>query len=157
MIALIWAMDENNLIGYNNKLPWDIPEELQYFKAITLNQTILIGFNTFASLNYKSLPKRKTIVVTRKENFNIYDSNVIIINDLEKILNQYKNSQEILFVAGGKMIYEAAWNYADYLYVTIIKGKFKGDTYFFKHNYDHFKLTKSQEFEKFTTYVYERN
>lgn len=157
MIALIWAMDNNNLIGHKNRLPWSISEELQYFKKITLNKTILMGFNTFASLNYRSLPNRKTIVITRKTNYQSNDSNVIVSNDLQKILKDYKQQKEILFVAGGKEIYQSAWEWADFLYISVIKEIYQGDLYFFHHTYDGFNLIDKQEYEKFTTFVYERS
>lgn len=157
MIALIWAMDNNNLIGCDNKLPWSVDEELQYFKKITLNKTILMGFNTFASINYRPLPNRKTIVITRKTNYQIDNPNVIISNDLKATLKKYKHQKEILFVAGGKEIYQNSWKAADFLYVSIIKGNYSGDLYFFEHSYDEFNLIDKQEYEKFTTFVYERS
>ena len=50
MLAIIVAMDLNNLIGKNNDLPWNYPEDLQYFKQVTLNKKVLMGYNTFLSI-----------------------------------------------------------------------------------------------------------
>ena len=44
---LIVAMSKNGVIGSNNKLPWHIPEDLRYFKAITMNSIIIMGRKTF--------------------------------------------------------------------------------------------------------------
>ena len=46
MISIIVAIDKNNLIGNNNSLPWNYPEDLKYFREITLNKTVLMGKNT---------------------------------------------------------------------------------------------------------------
>ncbi len=35
MISMIWAMDENWLIGKDNVLPWHYPKDLAYFKNKT--------------------------------------------------------------------------------------------------------------------------
>ena len=60
MISMILAMDINNLVGKNNDLPWHYPEDLQYFKNVTLNKKVLMGYNTYLSIVNrlgKPLPK----------------------------------------------------------------------------------------------------
>ena len=58
MITLIWAMDENQLIGNGDRLPWHIPEDLEKFREVTRGQTVLMGDATYKSLKryYKSTP-----------------------------------------------------------------------------------------------------
>ena len=65
MISIIVAIGNHNLIGKGNDLPWHYPEDLQYFKEKTVNQTVLMGENTFYSIMdrlHKPLPKRNNIV-----------------------------------------------------------------------------------------------
>ena len=72
MFSLIAAVAKNYCIGNNNKIPWDIPEDFQYFKKTTLGKTCLMGQTTFESiLGYlgKPLPGRQTVVITRDKNF----------------------------------------------------------------------------------------
>lgn len=57
-LSIIVAMDENNLIGRDNSLPWHLPADLKYFKQQTLNKTILMGRKTCESLPYV-LPQKK--------------------------------------------------------------------------------------------------
>ncbi len=79
MISIIVAIDKNNLIGNNNSLPWNYPEDLKYFREITLNKTVLMGKNTFISIlnrNNKPLPKRKNIVVSHDKNLKFDFENV---------------------------------------------------------------------------------
>ncbi len=64
-IALIVAASENNVIGRNNQLPWYLPGDLQYFKAMTLGKPVIMGRKTFESIG-KSLPGRDNIVISRK-------------------------------------------------------------------------------------------
>ena len=48
--SLIAAVAKNNCIGKNNKIPWNIPEDFQYFKKTTLGKTCLMGQATFESI-----------------------------------------------------------------------------------------------------------
>ena len=59
MLALIVAVDDNFLIGKDNELPWYEPEDLKYFRSVTLNKAVLMGYNTYLSIierNGKPLP-----------------------------------------------------------------------------------------------------
>ena len=70
-IHLIWAQEINGGIGKNGRLPWHIPEDLQNFKKLTLDSTILMGRNTWESLPRRPLPKRRNIVLSSKKVFNV--------------------------------------------------------------------------------------
>ena len=50
MINLIWAMDENRLIGSNNKLPWTFKDDIEHFKKITRNKEVIMGRKTYFSM-----------------------------------------------------------------------------------------------------------
>ena len=68
MINAIWAEDINGLIGFNGKLPWNLPRELQHFKKVTDNNIIVMGRKTYDSMGKRSLPNRTTVVLTRDKN-----------------------------------------------------------------------------------------
>ena len=153
MISMIFAMDPTGLIGKNNDLPWNYPEDLQYFKYITLNKTVLMGVTTFESivsrLN-KPLPNRKSIVASLTE---FSYPGVQVISDLEAFLKE-KHDEEI-FVIGGKTIYEIALPYADKLYITHIKKVYEGYTYL-DIDLSDFTLVKSDDNQDLIFAVYER-
>lgn len=131
MISLIFAIDKNNLIGKDNDLPWYYPEDLKYFKNVTLNKKVIMGERTFASIVNrinKPLPNRISIVATLSKEFS-YD-NVIVIHDLISYLKEIKDSDEEYFVIGGKTIYELSLPYADKLYITHINKEYEGNVYF---------------------------
>ncbi len=153
MISMIFAIDPTGLIGKNNDLPWNYPEDLQYFKYVTLNKTVLMGVTTFESivtrLN-KPLPNRKSIVASLN---GFSYPGVEVISDLIGFLK--KPHEEEIFVIGGKTIYELAFPYADRLYITHIKKVYEGDTYL-DLDLSGFKLIKSDDNEELTFAVYER-
>lgn len=143
MIKLIWAMDENNLIGNKNDLPWHYKEDLKYFKEKTINHDCLMGYNTYLSIVGRlghPLPNRQNFVLYNKE---IDDKLVKTVTDLEKFLKLYKDSSNDLFVIGGKSVYKQCLDYADYLYITRIHKSYTGDVYF--DDLDLTKYTKISE------------
>ena len=63
-IILIAAVDQNLAIGKDGGIPWDIKEDLKFFREKTQNSAIIMGRATFDSIG-RPLPKRKNIVMTR--------------------------------------------------------------------------------------------
>ena len=125
MISLIAAMDKNNVIGYNNDMPWSLPNDLKHFKELTSHSTIIMGRKTYESIG-RPLPNRKNIILSRSG----YETNddVEVISSIDEIKKLAK--QEEVFVIGGGTIYEQVIPFADRLYITRIDAELKGDTYF---------------------------
>ena len=59
-LSIVVAMDENRLIGKDNKLPWHLPADLAYFKKITTGKSILMGRKTYDSIG-RPLPNRRNM------------------------------------------------------------------------------------------------
>lgn len=126
MINIIVAHSMNRVIGMDNKLPWHLPGELQYFKQITSGHTVIMGRKTYESIG-KPLPNRRNIVITRNKEYAA--EGVEIVHSLEEALKLSESAQE-RFIIGGAQIYEEALNIADRLYVTLVYGHFEGDAHF---------------------------
>ena len=63
-IVLIAAVDLNLAIGKDGTIPWDIKEDLKFFKERTENTAIIMGRATYDSIG-RPLPNRKNIVMTK--------------------------------------------------------------------------------------------
>ena len=149
-------MDKNYLIGKENKLPWKIPAEMKYFSQITSGNTVLMGSKTFESIG-KSLKNRHNIVITRnKEKYkDLIGKNLIFTDNWKEILEPYKaNSNKHIFVIGGREIYQQTYSYADYYYVSIVKGSYEGNVFFPFYDWNKSELIKKEEFPDFTAYIY---
>lgn len=116
MINLIAAVGEKYELGKDNKLIWDLPNDLKFFKETTLNKVIVMGRKTFESIG-RPLPKRTNVVITNNTEFN-YD-NVIVYNNLDNLLNNFKDEE--IFIIGGSSIYNQFINVADKIYLTEIE------------------------------------
>jgi dihydrofolate reductase len=127
-VSIICAMSENRAIGKDNKLLWDIPEDLKFFRETTLNHPIIMGRKTFESIG-RALPKRTNIVITRNPAYQA--DGITTVKNLEEAISfAKKEEEEEIFIIGGGQIYKEALNYADTLYLTIVKGSFEADTFF---------------------------
>lgn len=114
-ISIIAAIGENNELGKNNDLIWHLPNDLKFFKSVTTGKTVLMGRNTFWSLP-KVLPNRTNIVITDMDED--YPKEVVIYNSIEAFLEDYKNTEEEVFIIGGASIYSQFINIADKIYLT---------------------------------------
>lgn len=154
MIKMILAVDRNNLIGRKNALPWHYKEDLEYFKKITLNKTVVMGektFNSIIELNKKPLPNRKNVVATFNHDFH-YDG-VEIIYDLNSYL---RNVKEEVFLIGGKTIYEKFVNFVEEIYLTYIDHEHEGDVYLDLSFLKDFKMVKETKSGILSFRVYRR-
>ncbi|WP_159885100.1 dihydrofolate reductase [Paenibacillus puerhi] len=130
-ISFILAMDEARGIGYQNKLPWHLPADLQFFKRTTMGGTILMGRKTYDSIG-KPLPGRTNVVLTRDEHFRAEGCQVIrsVTEAVERYGRGGEKAGEELFVIGGAEVFRLLMPYADRLYVTEIRHTFAADTFF---------------------------
>ncbi|RUO80361.1 type 3 dihydrofolate reductase [Idiomarina tyrosinivorans] len=124
-VSLIAAMAADRVIGKDNDMPWHLPNELQYFKSITMAKPIIMGRNTFESIG-RPLPGRKNIVVSRSQPSH---DGVIWVSGVEQALTAAGPVDEVMIIGGGKL-YEAFIERADKLYITDIELTVAGDTFF---------------------------
>ncbi|MCE2495800.1 MAG: dihydrofolate reductase [Flavobacteriales bacterium] len=126
MLSMIVAASENNAIGKYNELLWHLPKDLKYFKEVTSGHCIIMGRKTFDSIG-KPLPKRRNIVITRREEFEV--EGVEVANDIEAAIDMVGEDQEP-FIVGGGTIYEQALHYVNRVYLTRVHAHVNGDTFF---------------------------
>lgn len=154
MLYLIVAMDENKLIGNQNELPWYYPEDLKYFRKLTLHKAVIMGYNTYLSIierNGKILPQRDNFVLTEEDEL---PNGGIVVTDLDAVLEAYKERE--IFVIGGRSVYEQLLPIVERLYITRIPGTHEGDVYFPEYDENDFKQLGSVKEGKLVFEIYER-
>lgn len=122
-IKMISACALNGAIGNKGKLLYDIPEDIEHFKNITLNQIVVMGRKTYESLPYNKLPYRKNVVLTTNKDYKPKNEDVVIVHDIERILDIYYNDphNRDLVIIGGEYLYELFLPYVDVIDLTIIE------------------------------------
>lgn len=125
MITIVVAMDENQVIGYQNKLPWHMPADLTHFKQVTMGHVIVMGRKTYEAIG-RPLPGRTNVVLTRQSDYEA--PGCTILHDADSVLQQFTGQN--IDIIGGADIIRLFWSYIDRLDLTFIHHTFPGDTYF---------------------------
>lgn len=142
-LSIITAFDQNQLIGKNNSLPWNIPEDLAYFKRTTINQPVIMGRKTFESIG-RPLPKRSNIIISSQFS---HDDLIILPNpDLVFDLDI-----EHAFIIGGSKLYQHFLPHCQKLYITHIEKAYTGDTYFPKIDWKQWNIISETPFKSSDT------
>ena len=125
-ITIIAAIGENNELGLDNKLIWNIKEDLRRFKKLTTGHSIIMGRKTFESIS-KALPGRLNIVLTKNKNFKF--KNVSVASNIDEAIELTKDDEQP-FIIGGSEIYSLFINMAQTIELTRVHNNFKADTFF---------------------------
>jgi dihydrofolate reductase len=142
MLSFVVAMDQNQLIGKNNQLPWRLPADLAFFKRVTMGSPIIMGRKTYESIG-RPLPGRKNIILTRSPDFHVDGCEVI--HSMEEIKKLLKSSDDELFLIGGSELFNQLLHEANKLYITYIDHEFGGDTYFPKFDLANWRLISEEK------------
>jgi len=126
IVSLVVAMAENHVIGRAGGLPWHLPKDLQFFKRLTLDHTVIMGRKTFEEIK-QPLANRRNVVISRDAAFQ--PRGVTVVPSLEEALALGATEEEV-FVLGGGEIFRLALPRADRLYLTLVHAKVEGDTCF---------------------------
>ena len=105
IISHVVAFSENMVIGIDNKLPWNLPKDLQHFKNYTINKSIIMGRKTYESIG-RPLPNRNNIVISKT----LSDlEGIYVCESLDDALNQArtlnKNAQNEIVMIGGARVF----------------------------------------------------
>ncbi|NRA64727.1 MAG: dihydrofolate reductase [Pseudobacteriovorax sp.] len=161
MIAQIVACTKNGVIGKDGAMPWHLPEDLKFFKRVTMGSCLIMGRKTYESIG-RPLPGRKTIVVSRQET--VLDSRVIQVSSIEQALAKCQSLRDTwgdkVFIIGGGQIYEQTLDLVDRIYLTKIHQDITGDTYYPLDRLVNFSMIEDSSFSEPIPYsfqTFERN
>ncbi|MEM9313464.1 MAG: dihydrofolate reductase [Pseudomonadota bacterium] len=146
-LAAIVAAADNDVIGRDDALPWDLPADLAYFRRRTMGKPILMGRRTFESIG-RPLPGRSNIVITRNENYEA--EGVRVVASLEAALELAEqialiDGSEEMMVIGGAEIYALAMPRLDVLYLTRVHAEPPGDAWLPEIDWDSWEERERQE------------
>lgn len=125
-VNLVVAVSANNVIGVNGELPWHLPDDLRYFKQLTMGKPIVMGRRTWNSIG-RPLPGRQNIVVTRQTGYAADGATVAA--SPEEAMRVVGNVNDVMVIGGGQ-IFEAFWPLAARIYLTRVAVTLEGDAFF---------------------------
>ena len=130
-VTLVVAAADNDVIGRNNALPWDLPADLRHFRARTLGRPVLMGRLTFESIG-RPLPGRSNIVISRDPEYRA--DGVQVVDSLDAAMTLAEDialidGSEEMLVIGGAQIYSLALPRASNISLTRVHLRPAGDTF----------------------------
>lgn len=114
MIGIIAAVSINGVIGVDNKLPFNYPEDMKHFRKTTADSVVIMGRNTFESIG-KPLPKRRNIVISKTMN---PTEGLEIFSSVKLAIEACASETRNIWFIGGASIYEEGMLYADEIVLT---------------------------------------
>jgi len=155
-IIVIVAIAENNAIGKDGDIPWNIPEDFLHFKNKTMGHPCIMGDITFESLpdNARPLPGRENIVLTFDKNYK--PPGATIFFSWEDALKYVKDKDKV-FICGGATIYKLGMKVADTLELTRVHKVIEdADTFFPEIDFDEWKLENEEKHKEYSFLTYKR-
>ncbi len=132
-LSHIVAVAKNDVIGVKNDLPWNIPEDMKFFREKTRGKALIMGRKTFESVGHP-LPDRLNVVVTRQKNFSSDAPNVVVKPDLQSAIEycrgQTSKYGDEIFIIGGGEIFKESLPLVDVIYLTRIHRDYDGDVFY---------------------------
>ncbi len=141
-VTIIAAAGENDSLGKDNKLVWDLPHDLKRFKRLTLNHCVIMGRKTFESMP-KALPNRTNIIITKNKQYEAKEA--VVCHSLEEALalDVVKNDNKPFIIGGGE-IYKQSLVFTDCIELTRIHEQFEADAFFPKIEERKWKLIEEE-------------
>jgi dihydrofolate reductase len=136
-LSIIAAMDQNRVIGIDNRLPWRLPADLAHFKALTMGHHMVMGRKTYESLpGGKPLPGRTSVIVTRDAAYGA--PGCVVVHSLDEAIAACAGDDEAFFIGGADM-YRQALDVAQRMYLTEVKIAVDGDAWFPEFDQKHWR------------------
>ncbi len=146
IVSLIVAMAENGVIGNDGQLPWRLPEDMVWFREMTMDKPVIMGRKTYESIppRFRPLEGRHNIVLTRNPAFEV--DGVTVVNSAEAALAAAGDEVEIM-VAGGSEIYALFLPHAHRLYLTLVDAEPDGDAFFPELDWSQWEVELEEDYD----------
>ena len=150
IISHVVALSNNNVIGVDNDLPWNLKTDLNHFKEYTTNKIIVMGRKTYESIG-RPLPNRINYIVSNTikdlDGASIFKSTEDALESAKEICNVNENYDEIVIIGGG-YLFRDTLSITNKLVLTNVDCDIEGDVFYPEINLNEWKEIKSENFKK---------
>ena len=151
-MIIISAMSNDRIIGCGAGMPWNVPDEYKQYLDFVSGNTVILGRKSYEIFGADLPDGTSVIVISRSADFD----GVIVVPSLAAALAQAETEGKTVFVAGGGSVYAQAIPFAEEMYLSTIKGDFKGDTYFPEFEASEWVITEERDEPEFVFRIYRR-
>lgn len=129
-LSIVVAFEANTGgIGRSGVLPWKLPDDMRWFRELTLYGVVIMGRKTWDSLKHRPLHNRINIIISSSSCIGCMldaGSPVVVVNSFEAAVaraatEEYSGRQ--VFVIGGESVYRQAMDdtRCTRVYATIVR------------------------------------
>ena len=157
-VAIIVAMTRELVIGSGGSLPWDLPEELQLFKKLTMGCTVIMGRKTYATIG-RPLQGRHNIVLSHNNILSLNQKKTPGVQLCGSFITGLTAAAQLgqpIFILGGEDVYRKALPIAAELHISWVKGNFKGDRFFPPLDFSEWNIRTEENYPDFHYIHYRR-
>ena len=131
IISHVVALSNNNVIGVDNNLPWNLKTDLSHFKEYTTNKVIVMGRKTYESIG-KPLPNRLNYVVSQTIN---HIEGAFVFDSIESAIKNARdyckeNSLDEVVIIGGGFLFRDTLPITNKLVLTKVNCEIEGDVFY---------------------------
>lgn len=145
----IVAVDKHLGIAKDGQLPWNIKEDMRYFRKMTMGHVVVMGYNTWLSMKKKILPGRFNVVISSNVSDTLYGDSYVLCNYgiAYSIVDKYISDNRQVFIIGGDKTFNNFLDRIKNIYITHIDKDYKCDTFatFFEKMTQNYELTDYSE------------
>lgn len=152
IISLVVAAANNNVIGKDNQLVWNLPNDMKFFKNVTWGMPVVMGRKTFESLG-KPLPGRKNIILTRQSDWKVEGTVAVKSFDDAVFLVKEMDVKQMMVIGGGE-IFKMVFPKANRIYITRVDAEPEGDAFFPVIDPKEWKLVSKKDHEADAKHAY---
>jgi dihydrofolate reductase len=128
MIKALFAIDNNNGMGYHGSMPWPTNrDDMRWFKSTTTNQIVVMGKKTWDSAMPTPLPNRHNVVITHSHIKNVHTISDNIIEECIRLATTF--TDKTTYIIGGPNIIMQLEPIIDELLITRIPANYPCDTF----------------------------
>jgi dihydrofolate reductase len=139
----IAAMAKDRVIGFRGEIPWKKKVDMQFFRAMTWNQTVIVGRITHLKMGL--LKNRFHYILSDSMNGSFAEKKNVRVAEFltfEQLIKKHEIEEP--WVIGGAKVYHQLLPFCSDLYLSIILDEYEGDSYMphFEHLFNEQRLIK---------------
>ncbi len=126
-VRAIAAASRNGVIGVDGRLPWSLPEDVEYLHQCVKGGVVIEGRRCYESRGRAFPGAEQTIVLSGRADWRPRDARVC--PSMTSALAVAAAAGGPIWIAGGERVYREAFPYCRRLYLTLVDADFDGDTF----------------------------
>jgi dihydrofolate reductase len=138
MIRAIAAVDDRLGISSDTGIPWNVPADVEHFRALTMSSNVLMGYGTYTEFANPMQGCTNYVATRRTEKLR---DGFLPVSDLRSFFAD--GFEGDLWIIGGAMLYATTLEEVEELALTRVAGDF-GCTKFFPPFKDMFRLSAEE-------------